>query len=184
MGVAIALFAMSQPERTDRADAAASTLPDAAHFAAWADFLLGYTRVMRVVEKELRDGAGINFSQYDVLFNLGAADDKKLAMAQIGESVLFSTGSVTNLVSGMVSRGLVDRARAEHDRRVVFAHLTESGAELLVAATEIILTAVKREFTDLIHDDELEPVTAFFARLRATDRVLRRAPYDLPVKLP
>jgi len=161
------------PDGTNPA-ATSINIPDSAHFGAWADFILGYTRVMRVVEKELRDAAGITFSQYDVLYNLSAAPEQRLTMAEIGDSVLFSTGAVTNLVTVM----------ADHDRRVVFAHITEHGHEVLLVATNVILGAVKREFTDLIEDDELEPVSRFFARLRSRDHALRQPPYDLPVELP
>ena len=178
--------AATNPAANPAANSAANpaTIPDAAHFGAWADFILGYTRVMRVVEKELRDAAGITFSQYDVLYNLSAAPEHRLSMAEIGESVLFSTGAVTNLVTVMVDRDLVDRVRADHDRRVVFAHITDHGHEVLLVATTVILGAVKREFTDLIEDDELEPVSRFFARLRSRDHALRQPPYDLPIELP
>ena len=148
-------------------------------FAVWADFVLAHTHVMRAVETDLRRECGLSFTQYDVLYNLHAAPDG-LTVSQVGTALLYSSGSVTNLLNRMEQLGLVHRTRAVHDRRVSRTTTSPDGEVLFARATDVVLAAVAREFTRFLHDSEVAPVAAFLARVRAQDQALRQPPYDRP----
>jgi DNA-binding MarR family transcriptional regulator len=156
--------------------------PDAAHFAVWADFVLAHTRIMRRIEDVLRSEIGISWAQYDLLYNLNAADGGRLSIGAVSQSLLYSSGSASNLVASMVAAQLVDRERSEADRRSFLISATPEGRARFTTATTLVLEIVARDFTSRIADDELLPVSQFLARLRTADDGLRRPPYDLPAR--
>ncbi|MDF2442847.1 MAG: hypothetical protein JWR01_1050 [Subtercola sp.] len=160
-----------------------SPTPDAAHFAVWADFVLAYTRVMRTVERALKAEQSISWAQYDLLYNLGTAPQHTLSVTAVSRTLLYSSGSASNLVSSMVKAGLVDRKPSTDDRRSMLIRPTEHGERTFTASTRLVLEVVQREFADHLEESELGPVGAFLARLRAQDAQLRHPPYDLPVEL-
>jgi DNA-binding MarR family transcriptional regulator len=156
--------------------------PDAAHFAVWADFVLAHTRIMRRIEDALRSEVGITWAQYDLLYNLNAADGGRLSIGAVSRSLLYSSGSASNLVSSMVAAQLVDRERSEVDRRSFLISATPDGRERFTRATTLVLEIVESDFTSRIASDELLPLASFLARLRSDDDGLRRPPYDLPAR--
>lgn len=157
---------------------------DAAHFAVWADFVLAYARIMRLIERGLRGECGLTWSQYDVLYNLNAAPEGRLSVSELSRTLLYSSGSASNLMTGMERAGLVERERSHTDRRVSEIRMTPAGRSTFEAATALVLALVGEEFAAQLEPEELPAVAAFLQRVRARDPQLRRPPYDLPVDLP
>ncbi|TAJ49790.1 MAG: MarR family transcriptional regulator [Herbiconiux sp.] len=155
---------------------------DRAQFGVWADFVLGYTRVMHEVEKGLRATTGLTWAQYDVLYNLNAQNDG-LSVGDLSRTLLYSSGSASNLIRGMVTAGLVERSRSQSDGRVALISVTREGIRLFDRATALVLQTVRDEFAVELVADEMPAVAAFLSRLRARDPNLRRPPYDLPAGL-
>ncbi|MDO9398552.1 MAG: MarR family transcriptional regulator [Herbiconiux sp.] len=155
----------------------------AAEFAVWADFVLAYTRIMRLVERRLRTGTGLTWSQYDVLYNLNAEPGGRLSVSALSRTLLYSSGSASNLITGMERSQLVLRERAADDRRVSEIRMSDSGRAAFDAATTLVLDVVREEFADQLGPAELPAVAAFLQRVRERDPQLRRPPYDLPVDL-
>lgn len=158
-------------------------LPDAENFAVWADFVLAHTRVMRAVERALKSEQSITWAQYDLLYNLSTAPSHALSVSAVSRTLLYSSGSASNLVTSMVKAGLVERQRSATDRRSILITPTASGSSTFLAATTLVLEVVQREFAEHLSPAELGPVGAFLARVRDQDESLRRPPYDLPVEL-
>jgi DNA-binding MarR family transcriptional regulator len=141
--------------------------PDEQRLAAWRDLLLAHDRIMRELERDLTARTEINLAQYDVLLRLSEAPRHRMRMRDLADAVLYSTGGFTRLFERMHGAGLVSREPSAEDRRVVFAGLTAHGRRTLRAASQVHLDGIKRQFADLLDDDELEAVTSFLARLRA-----------------
>lgn len=148
-------------------------------FAIWVDFVLAHTHVTRFVDGALRKECGIAFSTYDVLYNLAAAAPEPLTAGQVGAALLYSSGSITNLLNRMVDLDLVERTRSSSDRRVSSTHLTEHGWTVFDQATAVVLQAVRTSFTSRLEPAERTPVAAFLARLHASDTSLRQPPYEV-----
>jgi DNA-binding MarR family transcriptional regulator len=148
-------------------------------FTLWVDFVLSHTHVTRFVDGALRRECGIGFSTYDVLYNLAAHAPEPLTAGQIGDAILYSSGSVTNLLNRLAQAGLVERVRSTADRRVSSTHLTEHGWTVYSQATDVLLRAVRDSFTGRLAPGELKPVAAFLARLHASDTTLRQPPYQI-----
>jgi DNA-binding MarR family transcriptional regulator len=132
---------------------------------AWTDFVLSYNRLMAVLEREMQDGTGITLSQYDVLLRLAEAPGHRLKMTELAQAIVYSTGGLTRLFERMRQAGLVRREPSEHDRRVIYAVLTNDGLERLRAASAVHLAGVRRHFAAQLADDEADVVAAFLGRL-------------------
>src|SRR3984957_19432628 len=132
---------------------------------AWTDFVLSYNRLMAVLEREMQDGTGIALSQYDVLLRLAEAPGGRLKMSELAQAIVYSTGGLTRLFERMRQAALVRREASEHDRRVIYAVLTDAGLERLRAASAVHLAGVRRHFAAQLADDEASVVAAFLGRL-------------------
>lgn len=74
--------------------------------------------------------AELSLSQYRVLMILDSGQE---AASGLADKLAVSRPSVTGVVDGLVSRGLVCRDNVDGDRRRVSVRLTPEGAEALVA---------------------------------------------------
>jgi DNA-binding MarR family transcriptional regulator len=133
---------------------------------AWTDFVLSYNRLMAVLEREMQDATGSTLSQYDVLLRLAEAPGGRLKMSELAQAILYSTGGLTRLIERMRQAGLVRREPSEHDRRVIYAVLTDDGMERLRAASAVHLAGVRRHFAAQLPDEEAGAVAAFLGRLQ------------------
>jgi DNA-binding MarR family transcriptional regulator len=76
---------------------------------------------------------GVTLSQFNVLRILRGSHPDRLTCSDIGERLLDRTPDVTRLLDRLTRAGLTERARAEHDRRVVLVGITPKGLELLAS---------------------------------------------------
>ena len=88
-------------------------------------------RLARVVEQAVGD-VELTLAQYRVLAFLSEVDGA--AASVVAGRLGVSRPSVTGIVDGLVSRGLVQRTPCDTDRRRVEHHLTAEGLALLDAA--------------------------------------------------
>ncbi|MGZ3584967.1 MAG: MarR family winged helix-turn-helix transcriptional regulator [Ktedonobacterales bacterium] len=77
---------------------------------------------------------GASLVELDLLAELAHAPDRRLRMSEISHRLTISTTSVTRVVDGLEARGYAKRVLSQGDRRVVYAELTDQGAELLERA--------------------------------------------------
>lgn len=83
-----------------------------------------------VVEKHLRSQFRIHFSttlpRFDVLSELERAN-RPLTMSELSSELMVSNGNVTGVIDRLEKSGLVERNRAQHDRRILYIQLTKEG---------------------------------------------------------
>ncbi|MEI4830303.1 MarR family transcriptional regulator [Bacillus sp. FJAT-53711] len=84
--------------------------------------------VMDTTNKSIQSN-GLNPTEFAVLELLYHKGDQPLQ--QIGERILIASGSITYVVDKLEKKGLVERKPCPNDRRVIYAHLTESGLQLI-----------------------------------------------------
>ena len=99
--------------------------------STWAAFLRAHARVVRELERELQAEQRMALTDYDVLVQLAAAEDRRLRMSELAERLLLSRSGVTRLVDRLVAQGLVEREICDTDRRGQWAALTDAGLALL-----------------------------------------------------
>ena len=73
---------------------------------------------------------GLSSQQFNILRILRGADNW-VAMTDIKELMVEKAPNTTRLVDKLLDKGLLERKRSEEDRRVVYAHISKKGLELL-----------------------------------------------------
>ena len=94
---------------------------------AWSTFLRAHAKVVRALESELQAEQDLALTDYDVLIQLSAADDRRLRMSDLADRLLLSRSGATRLVDRLVADGLVERVVCDSDRRGQWASLTDAG---------------------------------------------------------
>jgi len=74
---------------------------------------------------------GLTGTQYNALRILRGAGPEGLPCSEIGERMITHDPDITRLLNRLEKRGLVRRARAKADRRVIFGKITAAGLRLL-----------------------------------------------------
>jgi len=82
------------------------------------------------VEAQLKE-FGLTGTQYNALRILRGAGPEGLPCREIGERMITRDPDITRLLDRLEDRGFVQRARARHDRRVIYGKITAAGLKLL-----------------------------------------------------
>lgn len=135
--------------------------------ATWRTFLRAHARVVRELERELQADQGMALSDYDVLVQLAAADERRLRMSELAERLLLSRSGATRLVDRLVADGLVERLVCESDRRGQWASLTDAGRDRLRQASPTHLSGVERHFLERFSPEELPALEGMLERVIA-----------------
>ena len=88
------------------------------------------SRLITQSYQPLLKALGLTYPQYLVMLVLWQAEEEgrlPVAVKYLCEQLLLDTGTLTPLLKRMEMAGLLLRARAEHDERVVLVRLTEAG---------------------------------------------------------
>lgn len=108
----------------------------------------------------------LSIAQAFLLQNLRAHGPARAA--EIGEMMGVTSGPVTNLTKRLMSRGLVERRRDEHDKRVMWFQLTPAG-EQLASRLELYRFERLRLLGSELGVDKVQPAVEF---MRETIRIL------------
>jgi MarR family 2-MHQ and catechol resistance regulon transcriptional repressor len=93
--------------------------------------MLGLTeRYLADVSADFRARFGITGRRFTVLRLLYLAEGRRMSMGTIAANLDIGTNNTTQLIDGLVKDGLVERVAAPDDKRVIYAVLSDAGAEL------------------------------------------------------
>ncbi|TNF19781.1 MAG: MarR family transcriptional regulator [Rhodobacteraceae bacterium] len=123
----------------------------------WLAILRVHSTIFPVLNRSLRDDAGIGLAKLDVLAQLARHPDG-LSMGDLSTALKVTNGNTSGLVNRLVKDGLVDKQMSPTDRRCFTAKLTEKGADTFRAAMDSHAATL----ADLMQDvsrDELIGVT-------------------------
>lgn len=108
---------------------------------------------------------GVTPVQYNVLRILRGSHPQRLTCSEVGDRMLDRTPDVTRLLDRLERAGLIERARARHDRRVVEVGISEKGVDLLDRMTDDI-RAVQQRLTRHLSESDLRALSATLDTLR------------------
>lgn len=131
---------------------------------AWRTFLEAHAAVVRQLNDELEESAGIPLSWYDLLVQLQEAGGV-LRMHRLAESLLISRSATTRFVDRLEGRGLIRREVCPEDRRGMNVVLTAEGLDALREATPGHLDGVARLFTNHLSKAEAAQITEILGRV-------------------
>lgn len=113
---------------------------------AWRGMLFATNKVLKVIERDLKEHSGISLMFLDVLSRLYDAPGRSLRMQELQDRSLFTYSGMTRLVDRIERAGLVRRERVPGDRRGVSVVLTPDGAAAYEQAIEKHMRDIEREF--------------------------------------
>ncbi|MBG0827811.1 MarR family transcriptional regulator [Planomonospora sp. ID67723] len=90
------------------------------------------SRASRLLERGVKayfEEHGLEAWEFDVLATLLRAD-RTLCMSDLAGAAMVSSAALTNRIDRLVAKGLVTRATAEDNRRLVLVTLTDEGRRL------------------------------------------------------
>jgi len=133
--------------------------------------LLSIERTAAILSHGIADALrryGITPTQYNVLRILRGAGEQGLCRNDVRDRLVAQVPDVTRLLDRMEEMGLVDRERAEDDRRMVFTRVTRKGTQLLARLDGPVTR---------LHEEQLGHLGA--SKLRTLIRLLAEARHGI-----
>ena len=123
-------------------------------------------RLHRIIDRSLRDHFGISSVWFEALLRLGRSPQRQMSISELGEQVGLTSGGATRLADRLEEAGYIERVACPSDRRVQWLRLTDSGLEVLAAATEVHLRDLEEHFSGHLTADEMSTLAGLLDRLR------------------
>lgn len=119
----------------------------------WRTYLSGVARINDHLNNALRC-FHLDLNEYEILVALSEAPGHAIRMSELASSVHQSRSRLTHTATRMEQQGLLERCRADEDRRGVLARLTERGMELLVEAAPTHVRSVREALVDVMAPED------------------------------
>lgn len=110
------------------------------------------TRAIDLHSKALMGTYGLTGPQLVCLRAIGRK--QKMTPTELARVVSLSQGTVTGIVSRLVTRQLVRRERAHRDRRSIYVSITQAGADLIAAAPSPLQERFSVQLDSLSGEDQ------------------------------
>lgn len=132
---------------------------------AWRGMLRAHASLTKALDAELEAEHGLQLSSYEVLLRVAGAEDQRMRMCDLAESVILSRSGLTRLVDRLERDGLVARESCPSDARGSFARLTPAGREKLDVARRTHLSGIRARFVDRLTPEELDALAEAWERV-------------------
>lgn len=133
--------------------------------AFWRRWMEVTAVVGAAIEHDLKESAGLNMGDYEVLVRLSEASDRRLRMSDLAAQTIHSPSRLSMRVDRLSKLGLVTRVRCPEDGRGLLAVLTDEGFERLASAAPDHVASVRSHLVDRLSDDDLATLTDLLVKL-------------------
>lgn len=134
---------------------------------AWEALFRAQVTIMRRLTAEFPNDE-ISLGDYDVLFTLSTAPDRRLRIKNLGENMLLTQPSVSRLIDRLVARGLVTKTPDADDRRGVIVALTDAGYDAFRRAAVQHSRSIADHLDGALTTDELRTLIDLCGKLKAS----------------
>jgi DNA-binding MarR family transcriptional regulator len=93
----------------------------------WNELEAEHARVREALEHKLQREHRLSLSEYEVLRRLSESPEGHRRIQELGEEIHLSQSALSRLVQRLEDDGYVSRKVCDHDRRGVFACVTDAG---------------------------------------------------------
>ena len=93
----------------------------------WNELEAEHARVREALEHQLQREHRLTLSEYEVLRRLSDSPEGHRRIQELGEEIHLSQSALSRLVQRLEDDGYVARKMCDHDRRGVFACVTDAG---------------------------------------------------------
>ncbi len=135
-----------------------------AEMLAWRGFITTSTDLVNLIAKDLAP-YGLDGGDYQLLAILSEAPDQKLKMCDLAERLRLSRSGLTRRIDGVLKAKYVSQVRDDQDGRVVFAHLTKKGFDLIKKVAPHHLESVGSRMIDLLSPAEIRAFGSGFEKI-------------------
>lgn len=132
---------------------------------AWRTFMFASKMLFEQFDQDLRQGAAMPSTYYEVLARLSEAPERRLRMSQLAELSVSSRSHLSHTVASLQRAGWVDREACSTDRRGAFAVLTDAGFSALESASHVHVESVRAHLFDQIDSGQVHQLRAIFEQL-------------------
>lgn len=136
---------------------------------AWATLFKLSARLVRDVERRLREHDLPPLSWYDVLWSLYSSDEECVTQRQLADRIAFSPSGLSRLIDRMVAREVVERSRPPGDRRSASLAVTDGGVELMREMWVHYGGAIAEHFAPAVAGHEAELTAMLGAAVRSLE---------------
>ena len=131
---------------------------------AWRGFITTSTDLVNLIAKDLAP-YGLDGGDYQLLAMLSEAPDQKLKMCDLAERLRLSRSGLTRRIDGVLKAKYVSQVRDNQDGRVVFAHLTKKGFDLIKKVAPHHLESVRSRMINLLSPAEIRAFGRGFEKI-------------------
>lgn len=132
---------------------------------AWARLVRAHRAVTTRIEADLKAAGHPPLVWYDVLLELGRAEDGRLAPGELERALLFAQYNVSRLVDRMAARGLVQREPHPGDARRQLVAITPEGRALRERMWPAYAAAIERHLGAKLPGERAGLLASLLARL-------------------
>ena len=133
---------------------------------SWRNFIVTVHDLTTALETDLAP-QGLTMGDYEVLVWLSEAEHDRMRMCDLAGKLQLSPSGLTRRLDGLVKSGWVDRASCSSDRRVMYAHLTDTGRAKMISAAPHHVASVRRHVIDPLGAEGMAQLGDLFGRIRA-----------------
>jgi DNA-binding MarR family transcriptional regulator len=129
---------------------------DERELRAWRGMLRAHAALTKALDADLDAQHDLPLTSYEVLLYLADAEDGRLRMRDLAESVILSRSGLTRLADRLERDGLLRRESCDSDARGAYAVITPAGLKKLDDARSTHLAGVRSLFLRHFSEDELD----------------------------
>lgn len=134
-------------------------------FHVWYGGLQGTLRSLDLIERHVEAATGLPLASVELLVNVAKADDGRMRMSDLANTLLLSRGGATRLVARLEEAGYVERQIPPDDRRATYAVVTAKGREKVETSVPVLEEAAARHYLDLLDEQELAAIRTASVKL-------------------
>lgn len=146
----------------------ASTEPrwlDDAEAQAWWAMLEVSSGLFDLISAGLKEIGGITLDDYEVLHLLSQADDRRMRIGDLADTMLTGRTRLSQRIDRLADRGWVERVPCSEDRRAIWVHLTDDGFELLRSIAPQHVEHVRRHVFDQLDRRDVEHIGTSLSKI-------------------
>jgi DNA-binding MarR family transcriptional regulator len=133
--------------------------------AAWGASFEAHARALQRIDDDLAAAGVGSLHDYDVLYMLYRAPDRRLRLSELSDAVVISRSGLTRLLDRLERRGLLHRKPCAEDRRGAYAVLTDDGLEEMRRIWAIYGRGIAEYFAAHLSAEETETIQRAFGRI-------------------
>lgn len=133
---------------------------------AWRLYFETSQRVMAQLGAALKEDAGMDLADYNLLMVLAEAPQRTLRMTVLADRIVFSVPRLSYRIGVLVDRGWVLKEACAEDRRAHNIVLTEAGAAALVAAGRDHRAQIRAVFDARLSAEDVDDLARIMAKIR------------------